>query len=287
MSDIAIMPEWLIQDWCGEFSNVIEMMTGSKPTLDYAPSGQGEFAAFGEGRWTQQPFSIDAEALIWLYLPDEAIRQIGAFVSAATGIERVDENTSRSTWAEIEAQAFTGLASKLTERFGKTVSAGARASGIAPDEQGVSYAVRINLGTDQSWSFGIVLSSAISAPGQDDGAEENGRHRPSDWKAKIAEMDLVFEVELPVTVSFGRTYMPLREVLKLTTGSIIELDRLITEPVDIIINNCVIARGEVVVIEGNYGVRVTDVVDRNDRLALRNPGRPLPAYEEFRLKADA
>ena len=96
-------------------------------------------------------------------------------------------------------------------------------------------------------------------------------------------MDLVLEVELPLTVSFGRTYLPLRDVLKLSTGSIIELDRLINDPVDIIINNCVVARGEVVVIEGNYGIRVTDVVDRDDRLALRNPGRPLPSFEEFRL----
>jgi flagellar motor switch protein FliN/FliY len=55
-------------------------------------------------------------------------------------------------------------------------------------------------------------------------------------------------------------------VIKLSTGSIIELNRTITEPVEVIVNNCVIARGEVVVIEGNYGVRIQQIVSRSERL---------------------
>jgi flagellar motor switch protein FliN/FliY len=105
--------------------------------------------------------------------------------------------------------------------------------------------------------------------------------------AAETEMKLLLDVEMSLSVSFGSTYMPLRDVLKLTTGSIVELDRLIMEPVDIIVNNCVIARGEVVVIEGNYGVRVIDVVSRSDRMAARNAGRPLPEYDEFPVKSGA
>jgi flagellar motor switch protein FliN len=84
----------------------------------------------------------------------------------------------------------------------------------------------------------------------------------------------ILDVELPITVSIGSTQLPLREILKLTTGSIVELDRLITDPVDILVNKCIIARGEVVVIEGNYGVRITHVVSRSERLALRAGLRP-------------
>jgi len=79
-------------------------------------------------------------------------------------------------------------------------------------------------------------------------------------------LDVLLEVELPVCVSFGRAQLPLRDVLKLTSGSIVELNRTITEPVDVIVNNCVIARGEVVVIEGNYGVRIQQIVSREERL---------------------
>ena len=79
-------------------------------------------------------------------------------------------------------------------------------------------------------------------------------------------MDLLLDVELPVSVSFGQAQLPLRDVIKLTTGSIIELNRTISEPVEVIVNNCVIARGEVVVVEGNFGIRIQQVVSRQERL---------------------
>ena len=78
--------------------------------------------------------------------------------------------------------------------------------------------------------------------------------------------DLLLDVELPVCVSFGGAEMQLKDVLKLTTGSIVELNRTVAEPVELIVNNCVIARGEVVVIDGNFGVRVQHVVSRQDRM---------------------
>ena len=59
---------------------------------------------------------------------------------------------------------------------------------------------------------------------------------------------------------------PLRDVIKLTTGSIVELNRAVSEPVEIIVNNCVIARGQVVVVEGNFGVRIKQVISRQERL---------------------
>jgi flagellar motor switch protein FliN/FliY len=79
-------------------------------------------------------------------------------------------------------------------------------------------------------------------------------------------LDLLLEVDLPIGVSFGRTQMRLKEALKLTTGSIVELNRSVTEPVEIIVNNCVIARGEVVVVDGNYGVRILEIISREERL---------------------
>ena len=72
-------------------------------------------------------------------------------------------------------------------------------------------------------------------------------------------------VRLTVDV-LGRAELPLRDVLKLNSGSIVELNRTISDPVEIIVNNCVIARGEVVVVEGNYGVRFHQVVSREERL---------------------
>ena len=78
--------------------------------------------------------------------------------------------------------------------------------------------------------------------------------------------DLLLDVEMPVSVSFGRTHLPLKDVLKLTTGSIVELSRAVAEPVEILVNGRVIARGEVVVVEGNFGVRIQQVISPQDRV---------------------
>ncbi len=67
-------------------------------------------------------------------------------------------------------------------------------------------------------------------------------------------------------MSSGRAQLPLKDVIKLTTGSIVELNFSVSEPVDIIVNNCTIARGEVVVVEGNFGVRIKQVVSKQERL---------------------
>ncbi len=69
-----------------------------------------------------------------------------------------------------------------------------------------------------------------------------------------------------VTVELGRTRMPLSQILELQHGSVVELDRLAGDPVDIFVNDCMIARGEVVIVDDKFGVRITEMVSsRNGR----------------------
>ena len=79
-------------------------------------------------------------------------------------------------------------------------------------------------------------------------------------------LELIREVSMELAVSFGDTTMPLAEVLKLASGAIIELNRSVSDPVEVLVNDSVIARGDVVVVDGNYGVRITEIVSRRDRV---------------------
>jgi len=81
-------------------------------------------------------------------------------------------------------------------------------------------------------------------------------------------IELLYGVNLEVTVEIGRTRLPIREVLALTPGSIVELDKLAGEKVDVLVNGHLIATGEVVVVDENFGVRITDVSVRARRLAM-------------------
>jgi len=79
-------------------------------------------------------------------------------------------------------------------------------------------------------------------------------------------LDLLLDIPLKVTVELGRTSKLIKDILELSQGSIIELDKLAGEPVDILVNNKLIAKGEVVVIDENFGVRVTDIISQRDRI---------------------
>ncbi len=76
-----------------------------------------------------------------------------------------------------------------------------------------------------------------------------------------APLHRVIDVSLAVTLRFGQRHLTLREVLDLNTGSLLELDRQVEEPVDLVLGDRVIARGEVMIIDGNYGMRVTEVLE--------------------------
>jgi flagellar motor switch protein FliN/FliY len=87
--------------------------------------------------------------------------------------------------------------------------------------------------------------------------------RPDNHSSKDSQLGRVIDVPLSVTLRFGQRTMRLREVLELSTGTLVELDRQVEEPVDLMLNERVIARGEVVIVDGNYGLRVTEIVERN------------------------
>src|SRR5690606_658728 len=94
---------------------------------------------------------------------------------------------------------------------------------------------------------------------------------PVDISAKGQQnLNLLLDIPLQITVELGRTKQKLEEILELTPGSIIELDKLAGEPVDVFVNSKLIAKGEVVVIDENFGVRITDIVSQKDRLLNLN-----------------
>ncbi|KFZ43332.1 flagellar motor switch phosphatase FliY [Anoxybacillus flavithermus] len=85
-------------------------------------------------------------------------------------------------------------------------------------------------------------------------------------EAESRNLDMLLDIPLQVTVELGRTKRSVQDILGLSSGSIIELDKLAGEPVDILVNNKLIAKGEVVVIDENFGVRVTSIISQSDRL---------------------
>ncbi|MCC7155304.1 MAG: flagellar motor switch protein FliN [Bryobacterales bacterium] len=265
---------WLADEFAKAFSTAFAAMTGEeihaslagKPPAPPPPDGF---------RW-QQLFSAGAESLLWLETSRESAIALGREVLRTAGIEGSDEASEASTFVEVIQQALSGAASAISRRVRKEVicAAGSETS-VVPADQPHRFQVNASSETLGVHQIIVVISAALAAvldtavPVKDSALPPPVSLAPARAEAEPAApktMALLMEVELPVGVSFGRAQMRLKDVIKLTTGSIVELNRSITEPVEIIVNNCVIARGEVVVVDGNYGVRIQQIISREERL---------------------
>ncbi len=95
--------------------------------------------------------------------------------------------------------------------------------------------------------------------------------KPAEEKAaangpKDRNLNLILDIPLRVTVELGRTKMPVSELLNLTQGSVIELSKLAGEPMEVLVNDKLIARGEAVVVNEKFGVRLTDIISPAERV---------------------
>jgi len=279
----------LSREWTSRLRAAVEMMAQQQLMLTLAESGAEAVAHAASPQSLEYSFSNAAGAALRVITPAETCEGISKLVLAASGIEESDEALLKETWQEILTQAASGLAQYCGLRIGANVGCGNAVEVTGPVAEGYVAAVDLAIGDAQFSTLFVAFPSPFldSLAVEEEtpaaaGTEVAGR--PERSHSLPPTLDLLLDVELPVSVSFGRTYLPVREVLKLATGSIIELDRPVNQYVEVVVNNCVIARGEVVVIEGNYGVRIHEIISRSDRLSLQHLGSQNP-YQQTRISA--
>jgi flagellar motor switch protein FliN len=267
---------WLAEEWARQLTHVLESMTGEAPDISYEPYQIPEKPETEGWQWWEQLFTLGPEARIWAGATAKSWTEIGGRVLRNAGIEDGDAESIRNTYLEIVRQALGAFAGTLSARAHKEVSC-AGGQEVPPPSAGGSIGYSFEITMDEAVCTLVVAFSTTlvkapdtpeaSAPKAATDADKLALERvdPQEGQRRYPA-DLLLDVELPVRVSFGRAQLALKDVIKLTTGSIIELNRAVTEPVEVIVNNCVIARGEVVVVEGNFGVRIKQVISRQERL---------------------
>ena len=230
-------------------------------------------------RW-KQPLN-PLPGAVWMAAAEASWKGLSAAALAAAGVTDSDDAERKSTYLEIVNQTVAGFAQALTKRMGQEVTPATGAEADQPPAP--TRWADAHAHYDDS-SFALVFGlepDLLNALFEKEFEKESADEKPAKPAAPALEIaapvaaaeiseprtfDLLLDVEMPVSVSFGRAQVALKDVLKLTTGSIVELNRAIAEPVEVIVNNCVIARGEVVVVEGNFGVRIQEVISRQERL---------------------
>ena len=126
---------------------------------------------------------------------------------------------------------------------------------------------------DSVWGEAMAEQSAADAATSNDGVDESYEKAQfgqlqNEGKANVDEVNLDVILDIPVTLSveIGRTRQTIRNLLQLNQGSVVELDRLAGEPMDVLVNGTMIAHGEIVVVNEKFGIRLTDVISAAERV---------------------
>jgi flagellar motor switch protein FliN/FliY len=258
--------EWLAQEWARQIGPALSSMTGDAVRAEAA--GGAESRPEGEVLHVVRRLREAPKAVLWIAVGPDLWRAAGQAVLRGADLPGGEEDDVRSAFLEVMQHSLGQLAVSLGRRLGREVT-WEEMDADTGLEGGAEWAeVEVTAG-EQSW--GKAWVAATSGFVLESGREETAAEAASAGASPAASsrrpmLDLLMEVELPVGVTFGRTQLRLKDAIKLTSGSIVELNRSIIEPVEVIVNNCVIARGEVVVVEGNYGVRIQEIVSREERL---------------------
>jgi len=91
-----------------------------------------------------------------------------------------------------------------------------------------------------------------------------------DEEEGVNDIDIILDIPVTLSVELGRTKIPIKHILQLAQGSVVELDGLAGEPMDVLVNGCLIAQGEVVVVNDRFGIRLTDIITPSERLRKLN-----------------
>lgn len=267
--------ERLIRAWAGAANQVLERLTHDKPQLKWArrqSGGSPENLATLE--WWEAKYEAAGEQPIWIGIAGPVAVEINSLAQAlaSAGSQKPDPpSISAQQTVESLCEAFAKV---LAAESGKAV----RFQGLKRLEQTpapeVLYSTEVPLSTGPAAPILVGFNTTANATLRqlfEAGAPGRSSAQPT---GESGPLGLLLDLELPLSVRFGRAQMPLEQVLALRPGSVVELEGSQDEQVDLLVNGSVVARGEVVAVEGQYAIRILEILSRDPKL-----GSPRPSHE--------
>jgi flagellar motor switch protein FliN/FliY len=166
-----------------------------------------------------------------------------------------------------EAEALRTVIASSTNKFAASLSAehGAVACNVERVESPVLTDLTVvHLAGEAEDGIRVAMTLHIDrsiVDGLSSASEKKNAPEADTERFDPVNLNLVMDVELSMSLRFGQRRLPLREVLDLVSGSVVELDRQVDDPVELLLDGRVIARGEAVIVDGNYGLRVTEITE--------------------------
>jgi len=263
------------EQWADEFARAVEMFTGERPTLEQKPAETSQIEEWEAQRaafqWWQQETEEPQKFKAW----------VGAQEACFSGLagDQGEGSDPKELFQEMLSQANQGAAAVLSSRFPKPL----RFEALVANPPGPLAPLRlacvsVTFRSAELPALIVALEAAaakiLDGPEPAKAAASVPAHEPAAANESVngnaSMIERLMDLQLPLSVLLGQTVLPIRDALKITSGSLIELDRQLGDYVEVMVHGTVVARGEIIAIKGNYGVRIKEVISRKDRFALKD-----------------
>ncbi len=187
------------------------------------------------------------------------------------GIPEVDENLEekdKSQREEKTPEVAENLAGDQEETSAGGGEQGGEPLGEEPGDESKASGEQPDPDANLEWPEEDTSSGEESAPQEEVAVQDVqfDQIKPQQSSGQPNNIDILLDVDLPISVQLGKTTMTIQELLEVGPGSVIELDKMVGNPVEILANNKTIAQGEVVVVDENFGVKITSLISAEERI---------------------
>ncbi len=254
--------QFLLECWLPEFRNAIEMFTGRALSLEWEVTPQNEGKTEPQDLITSMvEFTRDASATMRV---DVSQGDLGSLMES---IEAADEEQA-SLFREMLEQSLTGAVFQMNARA-KDETVVPVNHRMLPDQEFACESGDVLLRIFSPEIPEFIIFILIREPEESIFLPVALPTLPDEFQQVLMPgAERFSRLQMAVSVVLGRARVPTREVLKFTNGSVIELDRSMPDAIEVVVHGRVVARGEVVSVQGNYGIRIKELMSRDDRVTL-------------------
>ncbi len=251
--------------WLTEFSRAIETVTGQQPDLKFSRTDTVSIPQTASALWLKQVLSGESEFEIWIGAEEATWTELGTSSGDGT------PDGLRSTYLELVKEAQQKAAASISAELPTAVRCGTAETSSAADFEPVSFFICDLEFIDKDRSPIVVavekkalkvLEPALQRKAENALAVSNSKNVATSDFRRIASLSL------PVSVSLGSARLELNKVLQARAGSVISLAKDTSDLMELLVDGVIVARGELVVVKGNYGFRVKQIVTQSQRISL-------------------
>ena len=274
---LKLTPEQYQQIWMDSAREVLGQIAGNSFAGEIASSAAGSGSAADPTALCMR-FSVGAplggeQALLLAAADGLSLSQLlmGEPLDPSAVFDPDHRDALAELFRQIAGSASLALGAKLETEVPVTLASTERPAWLSSSPAGAHLkltssqfpALSLYLQLSPELNASLVCPDARAAEGKREEASGHGQREPN--------FDFLRDIELGVTLRFGKRHALLRDILEIVPGSVVELEQQVQEPVELLVGKKVIARGEVVVVGGNYGLRISEVISPVDRIeSLRN-----------------